>query len=118
MEKDIGKVRKNADTDILIRVDDFGGKPGVTIREYVNGTGMSKYKGFTKSGTRISLEEFPNFKDLINSIKIEDLDFSNSTPKMPSPNKFTPKQTDSSKPKKEEKFDEDYGSDSSGEEFY
>src|SRR3989344_7383117 len=82
MEKDVGKVKKNEITDIVIQVDDFGGKPGVTIREFVNG-GSGKYSGFTKSGTRISLEEFPKFKELINSINVEDLDFSNSVPKMP-----------------------------------
>ena len=115
MEKDVGKVKKNADTDIVIRVDDFGGRLGVTIREFVIG-GSGKYSGFTKSGTRISLEEFPKFKELINSIKVEDLDFSNSTPKMPPQKTFTPPNKDKtfSKPKKEkeENFDEDYDSES------
>jgi hypothetical protein len=36
MEIDLGKIKKNDDTDILIRIDDFGGKIGLTIREYVN----------------------------------------------------------------------------------
>lgn len=65
MEKDIGKVKKNDSTDIVIRVDDFGGKLGVTIREY---TSSNKYTGFTKSGTRIPAESFKEFKELINSI--------------------------------------------------
>ncbi|MEK6918454.1 MAG: hypothetical protein AABW73_00265 [Nanoarchaeota archaeon] len=126
MEKDVGKVKKNADTDIIIRVDDFGGKPGVTIREFVNG-GSGKYSGFTKSGTRISLEEFPKFKDLINSIDIESLDFSDSTPKMPERKPFVKGGNSSygaSKPsfsatKKEEKEveDDDAGS-ADGEEYY
>jgi hypothetical protein len=34
MEKDIGKIKKNDNTDIIVRVDDFGGKIGVTIREF------------------------------------------------------------------------------------
>lgn len=70
MEKDIDRIPKNADTDIVIRVDDFGGKRGITIREFVRG---ERYTGFTKSGTRIPLEHFKAFKDAINSIKEEEL---------------------------------------------
>src|SRR3989344_5273165 len=65
MEKDIGKISKNNDTDIIIRIDDFGGKVGLTIREFVKG---ERYTGFTKAGTRISADKFPEFKKLINSI--------------------------------------------------
>ena len=35
MEKDIGKISKNETTDIVVRVDDFGGRKGITIREFV-----------------------------------------------------------------------------------
>ncbi len=70
MEKDIDRIPKNSDTDIVIRVDDFGGKRGVTIREFVRG---ERYTGFTKSGTRIPLEHFKAFKEAINSIKEEEL---------------------------------------------
>jgi hypothetical protein len=125
MEKDIGKVKKNNDTDIIIRVDDFGGKPGVTIREFVNG-GSGKYNGFTKSGTRISLEEFPKFKDLINSIDINDLDLSDSPPKTAPTSSYKkpfssakPSAADSKFKKKEESQDEDDDMGSAdGEEFY
>lgn len=65
MEKDIGKIKKNAQTDIVVRLDDFGGKPGLTIREYTN---SETYQGFTKSGTRIPAESFQDFKQMINSI--------------------------------------------------
>jgi len=69
MEKDIGKVKKNENTDIVIRIDDFGGRPGLTIREF---TTSDRYTGFTKSGTRISAENFPKFKEMIEGIKTED----------------------------------------------
>ena len=69
MEKDIGKIKKNEITDIVVRIDDFGGKVGLTVREYVTG---DRYTGFTKAGTRISAENFPAFKDLINSIDEKD----------------------------------------------
>jgi hypothetical protein len=65
MEKDIGKIKKNANTDIAIRIDDFGGKVGLTIREFVTG---ERYSGFTKAGTRIPAEAFFQFRELINSI--------------------------------------------------
>ncbi len=70
MEKDIGKVRKNDSTEIVVRLDDFGGRRGVTIREYVTG---DKYTGFTKSGTRIPAENFLEFRELINKISLNDL---------------------------------------------
>ena len=70
MEKDIGKIPKNDTTEVVIRIDDFGGRKGVTIREFVT---SERYTGFTKSGVRILAAEFRKFKDLINSIKEEDL---------------------------------------------
>ena len=70
MDKDIDRIPKNADTDIIIRIDDFGGKRGVTIREFVRG---ERYTGFTKAGTRIPVEQFKNFKQAINSIKEDEL---------------------------------------------
>jgi len=70
MEKDIGKINKNSETDIIVRIDDYGGKSGVTIREFVT---SEKYTGFTKSGTRIPAEKFLEFREMINSIVIEDL---------------------------------------------
>ena len=69
MEKDIDKIPKNAETDIVIRIDDFGGRPGLTIREFVK---SERYTGFTKAGTRIPEDQFENFKKAINSINIED----------------------------------------------
>ena len=65
MEKDIDKIPKNSDTDIVIRIDDFGGKIGLTIREFVRG---ERYTGFTKAGTRIPADKFKIFKQAINSI--------------------------------------------------
>ena len=90
MEKDIGKIKKNDQTDIVVRIDDFGGKKGITIREF---TTSERYTGFTKSGTRIPTEKFLEFRELINTISLEDL-----------------KQDVASEPvkKKEEKGVEDY----------
>lgn len=72
MEKDVGKIKKNDFTDIIVRVDDFGGKIGVTIREFTNDQ-KTGYKGFTKAGTRVTAEQFQEFKDMINSISLDGL---------------------------------------------
>jgi len=70
MEKDIDKIQKNADTDIVVRVDDFGGRVGLTIREFVR---SERYTGFTKAGTRIPADKFVQFKKAINSIDEKEL---------------------------------------------
>jgi hypothetical protein len=70
MEKDIGKIRKNDETEIIVRVDDFGGNPGLTIREFVT---SERYTGFTKAGVRIRADKFDDFKEIINSVDPKDL---------------------------------------------
>jgi len=70
MEKDIGKIKKNDTADIIIRVDDFGGRKGLTIREFIS---TDRYTGFTKQGVRILSADFPRFKKMINSITDEDM---------------------------------------------
>ncbi len=91
MEKDIGKIRKNDTADIIIRVDDFGGQRGLTIREFVT---SERYTGFTKAGVRISAENFPKFKEMINSVSEEEM---KETPEQPGEQETLEK----SKPKKE-----------------
>lgn len=71
MEKDIGKIAKGADVDIVVRIDDYGGKAGLTIREFVK---SERYTGFTKSGTRIPAEKFKEFKALIDSVNEKDFE--------------------------------------------
>jgi DNA helicase TIP49 (TBP-interacting protein) len=83
MEKDIGKIPKNDTADIVIRIDDFGGRTGLTIREFVR---SEKYTGFTKSGVRIPAEEFLKFREMINSIALSDLQGSPESPKEESEN--------------------------------
>jgi len=70
MEKDIGKISKNDTTDIVIRIDDFADRKGVTIREFMT---SERYTGFTKSGVKIPASDFKKFKEMINSITEEDL---------------------------------------------
>lgn len=73
-DKDIGKLNKGeyqgTSTDIVIGVREYNGKVGVDIREYST---SEKYTGPTKKGLRIPAELFQKFKEMINSIKSEDL---------------------------------------------
>jgi hypothetical protein len=94
MEKDIGKIEKNPTTDVIIRIDDFGGKRGVTIREFVS---SDRYTGFTKAGTRISPENFVKFREMINSIDLEELNAEPEESKSPGQTKLKNHQE---KPKK------------------
>ena len=89
IDKELGKIKKNPETDIVIRIDEFGGKSGLTIREFIT---SDRYTGFSKSGTRIPAENFEEFKKMINSIKPEDMKSSgNPAPvqkPFPKPNSF------------------------------
>jgi len=76
MEKDIGKIKKNDQSEIVIRIDDFGGKRGLTIREFVT---SDRYTGFTKAGVRFQSTDFEKFKEMINSISAEDMKDEEST---------------------------------------
>jgi hypothetical protein len=70
MEKDIGKIQKNDTTNIVLRIDDFAGRRGFTIREFVE---SERYTGFTKAGVRILASDFAKFKEMINSISEDDM---------------------------------------------
>lgn len=70
MEKKIGEIKKTETSNIVLRIDDFNDKRGLTIREFVT---SQRYTGFTKSGVRILAEDFKKFKEMINSIDENDM---------------------------------------------
>jgi len=87
MEKDIGKLKKNDTTEIVVRIDDFGGRKGLTVREFVT---SDRYTGFTKSGVRILGPDFAKFKEMVNSVSDEDMkDDETAEPKEASPDQAT-----------------------------
>ena len=105
MEKDIDKITKNPETEIVIRIDDFGGKVGLTIREFVR---SERYTGFTKAGTRIPADKFKQFKEAINSIDESELESAADAPdqtKLDEENQDTEK-TPSETPETSEKKEE------------
>ncbi|MBI4438304.1 hypothetical protein HY640_00055 [Candidatus Woesearchaeota archaeon] len=67
MDKEIGRIKKNENTEIVIRVDDYGGQTGITIREFLT---SEKYTGFTKQGTRIPAEKWPEFRKLVEEVQL------------------------------------------------
>ena len=71
MDIDIDLIAKNPETDIVIRIDEYLGRKGLTIREFVK---SERYTGFTKAGTRIPADKFLAFKKAINSINEKDLE--------------------------------------------
>ena len=90
MEKDIDRIAKSSETDIVIRIDDYGGRKGLTIREYVK---SERYTGFTKSGLRIPADKFKLFKQIINSIDEKDLEESTDEQKTSQPQQNSKKQS-------------------------
>ena len=77
MERDVGKIKKNDTADIILRVDNFGGRKGLTIREFIT---SERYTGFTKAGVKIMAADFPKFKEMIASVTEEDLKPEEETP--------------------------------------
>jgi len=77
MERDVGKIKKNDTADIILRVDNFGGRKGLTIREFIT---SERYTGFTKAGVKIMAADFPKFKEMIESVTEEDLKPEEETP--------------------------------------
>jgi hypothetical protein len=74
MEKDIGKIEKGeyqgTTTEIVVGIREYNSRIGIDIREF---TKSDTYTGPTKKGLRIPAEKFEQFKEMINSIKPEDL---------------------------------------------
>ncbi len=67
MEQEIGRIKKSDTTEVVVKVDEFGGEKGVNIREYIT---TERYTGFTKQGTRIPADKWKEFKALIDKIEL------------------------------------------------
>ena len=104
MEKDIGRIKKNDQSDIVIRVDDFGGNRGLTIREFVT---SERYTGFTKAGVRIKSEDFVKFKEMINSVSESEMN--------EAPEEAAPQEAPEEQPKDQQTLDAEKPSENSQE---
>jgi len=50
MDREIGRIRNNSTTEVVVKITEYKGSVGVDIREFVT---SERYTGWSKSGTRI-----------------------------------------------------------------
>ncbi len=62
---EIGRIRKNDSTEIVVQRTEYRGSIGIDIREYVT---SDRYTGWSKNGIRIPVEKWQDFKQILDSI--------------------------------------------------
>jgi len=65
---EIGRIRKNDSTEIVVQKTEFRGSQGIDIREYVT---SERYTGWSKNGIRIPVERWKEFKAILDSVETE-----------------------------------------------
>lgn len=65
---EIGRIRKNETTEIVVQRNEFRGSEGIDIREYVT---SERYTGWSKNGIRVSVEKWKEFKDILDKVQID-----------------------------------------------
>jgi len=66
MEDEIGRIKLNDSTDIVVRIVEFKGQKRLDIRKYVT---SEKYTGWSPKGISIPLENVKEIKEIINKIE-------------------------------------------------
>ena len=64
VDREIGRIRKDDKTEIVVQVKEYKGKVGLDIREYIT---SERYTGWSKSGVRIPDSEVGKMADLVRS---------------------------------------------------
>jgi len=59
---EIGRLKKNDTTEIVVQKTEYRGSVGIDIREYVT---SDRYTGWSKNGIRIPVERWPEFKAIL-----------------------------------------------------
>jgi len=67
LDEEIGRIKKNDTTDVVIRKTEFRGSVGIDIREYIT---SERYTGWSKNGIRISEEQWPLFKEILDKVVV------------------------------------------------
>lgn len=67
-DAEIGRVRKNETTEVVVRKTEFKGSVGIDIREYVT---SEKYTGWSKNGLRIPVDQWNMFKEVLNKVVLD-----------------------------------------------
>lgn len=63
---EIGRVRKNDTTEIVVEKSEFKGSTGINIREYVT---SDNYTGWSKSGLRIPADKWKELKEILDKVE-------------------------------------------------
>ncbi len=63
---EIGRIRKNDTTEIVVQKTEFRGSVGIDIREYVT---SERYTGWSKNGIRIPVEKWKDFKEILDKVE-------------------------------------------------
>jgi ABC-type Mn2+/Zn2+ transport system ATPase subunit len=64
---EIGRLRKNETTEVVVQKTEFHGSVGIDVREYVT---SERYTGWSKNGIRIPVEKWQDFKEILDKVDI------------------------------------------------
>ena len=67
-DAEVGRVRKNETTEVVVRKTEFKGTVGIDIREYVT---SEKYTGWSKNGLRIPVDQWMAFKEVLDRVVLD-----------------------------------------------
>jgi hypothetical protein len=67
-EIEMGRIRKNETTEVVVRKTEFKGSVGIDIREYVT---SEKYTGWSKNGLRIPVDQWKAFKEVLDKVGLD-----------------------------------------------
>lgn len=70
-DAEVGRVRKNDTTEVVVRKTEFKGSVGIDIREYVT---SEKYTGWSKNGLRIPVDQWKAFKEVLDKVALDKVD--------------------------------------------
>jgi ABC-type Mn2+/Zn2+ transport system ATPase subunit len=66
---EIGRMRKNDTTEIVVQKTEYRGSVGIDVREYVT---SDRYTGWSKNGIRIPVEKWQQFKAILDLVNLEE----------------------------------------------
>jgi hypothetical protein len=63
---EIGRLKKNDTTEIVVQKTEYRGSVGIDLREYVT---SEKYTGWSKNGIRVPVEKWKDFKEILDLVE-------------------------------------------------
>ena len=62
---EIGRLKKNDTTEIVVQKTEYRGSVGIDVREYVT---SERYTGWSKNGIRIPVEKWLDFNAILDQV--------------------------------------------------